>query len=81
MLAGRRRCSAQPRNPATRTTTGNGTANSASARNEVTAMATSAGLVSARFPTRITACATIARTAGASPANKAVTAVVEPKAT
>ena len=44
-------------------------------------MATRAGLVSARFPTRITAWATIARTAGARPANSAVTAVVDPNAT
>ena len=79
--AGRHRRSAQPISPATRTTTGNGTANSASARNEATAITTSAGLVRARFATRTTAWATIASTAGARPANSAVTAVVEPNAT
>jgi hypothetical protein len=37
--------------------------------------------VRARFATRTTAWATIARTAGARPANSAATAVVVPKAT
>src|SRR4051794_41984920 len=64
---GRHRASAHPASPAARTTTGNGTANSASARNEATAMVTRAGLVRARLPTRMTAWTTIARTAGAGP--------------
>jgi hypothetical protein len=44
-------------------------------------MSTSAGPVSARRPTRTTARTTMASTAGAGPANSAVTATVEPKAT
>ena len=41
-------------------------------------MPTSAGLPSARRPIRHTACATIATTAGATPANSAVTTAVSP---
>jgi hypothetical protein len=44
-------------------------------------MATSAGLLSARFPTRTTAWATIPSTAGARPMNSAITAVVVPNVT
>jgi hypothetical protein len=44
-------------------------------------MATKAGWPSARLPTRSTAWATTASTAGASPAKTAVTAVASPQAT
>ena len=50
----------------------------AKATNAATATATSAGWPRARPPTRTTAWATIASTAGASPAKTAVTRVVSP---
>jgi hypothetical protein len=81
IVAGHQRAIAQPIRPAASTTTGKGTAKSARARKDSTARASSALLRSAREPTRITAWATIARTAGARPANSAVTATVEPNAT
>ncbi len=52
-----------------------------SAMNAPTATATSAGWARARRPTRPTAWATIATTAGARPAKRAVTTPVSPKAT
>lgn len=62
-------------------TRGKGTAKSASAEKEATAKAMRAGWVRERRPTRHTAWATIATTAGASPANRPMTAAVVPKAT
>ena len=76
MVRGAKRPNSQPTAAAAATTTGNGTAKTANARKAATAIPTRAGCVSARFPTRITACATIASTAGATPANSAATAVV-----
>jgi len=59
-------------------TIGNGTPNTASATNAATAKPTRRLFAKARVPTRHTAWATIATTAGASPANRAVTTVVSP---
>ena len=73
--------SSQPTSPDTTTTAGNGTPNTVSARNAATARASRAREASARLPTRTTAWATMASTAGARPANSARTAVVVPKAT
>ena len=69
--------SAQPASPASATTTGNGTPNSASARKASDRDGDQgAGCAAPAWPTRTTAWTTIASTAGASPANSAATAVV-----
>jgi hypothetical protein len=57
---------------------GNGIDVTSSATNATTAIATWTGPSSARLATRTTAWATIATTAGATPRNTAVTAVVSP---
>ena len=75
------RPSAQPTKAAPSTTSGNGTANRVSATNAPTEIATSATWLSARFEIRWTACTTIAMTAGATPANSAVTRSVPPNRT
>ena len=59
-------------------TTGNGTANTVSATNAATASADQSRVAEGAPATRTTAWATMASTAGASPAKRAVTAVVSP---
>ncbi|MDQ1032705.1 hypothetical protein QF035_010287 [Streptomyces umbrinus] len=81
MTPGARRAINHPAAPATTITTGNGTWNRASAAKEATASPTRRGRVRERRPTRHTAWATMATTAGASPANSPVTAVVVPRPT
>ena len=78
MVWGAQRPRAHPTAAATPITSGNGVLKIDNARNAATASATSAGCPKARPPTRITAWATITRTAGAIAARTAVTMVVSP---
>ncbi len=81
MVLGAQRPSIQPQSAAVAITIGNGIAKTDKARNASTASEIRAGWPSARPATRTTAWATIARTAGASPAKMAVTIVESPAAT
>ena len=76
-----RRSRSHPSTPATTITSGNGAESTVRATKDATASPTSEGLMSARRPTRATAWTTMAITAGATPANTAVTKPVSPNAT